>query len=382
MNNIFKKILVGFTAVLAFTACDKVDPLPNYANGSNSVLSASTNTLAAQAADSSNALVTFNWTYPDYATDSTNHKYILQIDSAGKDFSNGFSKTILAATSVTFTAKEVNDVLLGLGFTFNVTYSIQARLISSYGNNNERLNSNLITMTATPYKLPPAVALPFADKLFIIGGATDFGWNQANPMPAVRELTRLDETTWGGIYHLSGSSAYLLLPEAGSWSNKYAVQDNSIPGAANAGSFGYNFPQDIPGNVAQGDNWYRMIFDFQIGKYTVTKVDNPMTENLYITGDATPSGWTNSPGAAQKMTMVSNGVFEITMALVPGKLYKFLNTDAQWQPQFGGSSASGGDLGANYGGGGDPAAVPTPALAGNYKIRVNFVTNKYEVIPQ
>jgi hypothetical protein len=92
MNNIFKSILAGFTAVLAFTACDKVDPLPSYVNGSNSILSASTNTLAPQAADSSNALVTFNWTYPAYATDSTNHKYILQIDSAGKDFSNGFSK--------------------------------------------------------------------------------------------------------------------------------------------------------------------------------------------------------------------------------------------------------------------------------------------------
>lgn len=382
MNNIFKSILAGFTAVLAMTSCDKVDPLPNYSSGTNSVLSASTNTLAAQAADSSNALVTFNWTYPDYATDSTNHKYILQIDSAGKDFTNAFSKTILAATSATFTAKEINDALFGLGFTYNVTYSIQARLVSSYGNNNDRLISNLVSMTATPYKLPPAVALPFTNKLFIIGGATDFGWNQANPMPAVRELTRLDETTWGGIYHLSGSSAYLLLPEAGSWSNKYAVQDNSIPGAANAGAFGYNFPQDIPGSVAEGDNWYRMIFDFQIGRYTVTKVNNPMRETLYITGDATPSGWTNSPGNAQKLTMATNGLFEITMALVPGKYYKFLDTDAQWQPQFGGSSASGGVLGANYGGGGDPDAIPTPAVAGNYKIRVNFVTKSYEVIPQ
>jgi hypothetical protein len=218
--------------------------------------------------------------------------------------------------------------------------------------------------------------------LYIVGGATDFGWNNVNPMPSVRELTQLDETTWAGIYHLSGSSAYLLLPEAGSWNNKYSVQDNSIPGAANAGAFGYNLPQDIPGNVAQGDNWYKMIFDFQQGNYTVTKEDHPMREELYVTGDATASSWTNSPPPSQRMTMITNGVFEIVLPLQPGKLYKFLDTNGQWQPQFGGDNAAGGDLGSNYGGGNDPAAIPTPAVAGNYKIQVNFITKKYTVTLQ
>ena len=126
-------------------------------------------------------------------------------------------------------------------------------------------------------------------------------------------------------------------------------------------------------NMAQGDNWYKAIYDFQTGNYKITKEDNPMREELFITGDATPSGWTNSPPPSQKMTMLSNGVFEITMAFVPGKLYKFLDTNGQWQPQFGGDSSTGGDLGSNYGSGGDPAAIPTPATAGNYKVQVNFI---------
>jgi hypothetical protein len=379
MKLIIKSTLAVMATLLFFTACNKVADLPFYANGSAPELSATTNTLAASAADSNSNLVSFNWTYANHATDSANVKYELQIDSAGRNFSKAFSKVIMGNQGVTFTAKEINNVLLGFGFAFNVTYSIEARVISSYGNNNERLISNTVSMTAKPYKVPPAVVLPFTEKLFIVGGATDFGWNNSNPMPPVRELTRLEETKWAGIYHLSGSSAYLLLPEAGSWSNKYSVQDNSIPGAANAGPFGYNLPQDIPGNVAQGDNWYKMVFDFQIGRYTVTKEDNPLGQDLYITGDATPSSWTNSPPPSQRMTCISNGVFEITMSFVPGKLYKFLNTNGQWQPQFGGDNAAGGDLGANYGNSSDPAAIPTPSQAGNYKIQVNFLTKKYTV---
>lgn len=382
MKNYFKSLLAVATTLLFFTACNKVGDLPSYANGKTPALTATTTTLAASAADSSNDLVTFNWSSAEYATDPANYKYVLQIDSAGKNFANATSQTIVGANTTKFTAKEINDILLGMGFRFNVTYTIEARIISSYGNNNERLYSNVISMQATPYKVPPRVVLPFTGHLYIVGGATDFGWNNVNPMPPVRELTQTDETTWAGIYHLSGSSAYLLLPEAGSWNNKYSVQDNSIPGAANAGSFGYNLPQDIPGNVAQGDNWYKMIFDFQQGNYTVTKEDNPMREELYVTGDATASSWTNSPPPSQRMTMITNGVFEIVLPLQPGKLYKFLNTNGQWQPQFGGDNAAGGDLGANYGGGNDPAAIPTPAVAGNYKIQVNFITKKYSVTLQ
>jgi hypothetical protein len=77
--------------------------------------------------------------------------------------------------------------------------------------------------------------------------------------------------------------------------------------------------------------------------------------------------------------MLSSGVFEITIALQPGLLYKFLDTNGQWQPQFGGTSATGGTLGSNYGGGNDPDAIPTPAVAGNYKIVVNFITGTYTV---
>jgi hypothetical protein len=116
--------------------------------------------------------------------------------------------------------------------------------------------------------------------------------------------------------------------------------------------------------------------------YLDVAVPLPPTGDLYITGNAMPSDWTNSPPAAQKFTKVSNTEYTITVPLVAGRFYKFLSTPGQWQPQYGGNNASGGDLGVNMGGGSDPDAIPTPGEAGNYKITVNFKTGKYTVVKQ
>lgn len=104
--------------------------------------------------------------------------------------------------------------------------------------------------------------------------------------------------------------------------------------------------------------------------------------DLYITGDGTPSSWTNNPPSTQKCTRLSLTEYTITMSFVPGKFYKFLSTLNQWQPQYGGKDANGGDFSANMGGGSDPDAIPTPAVSGNYKVTLNFVTGKYTVVKQ
>jgi starch-binding outer membrane protein SusE/F len=127
---------------------------------------------------------------------------------------------------------------------------------------------------------------------------------------------------------------------------------------------------------------YSNVLKVVITPYLDVAVPIPPTGELYITGDGTPSGWTNAPPVAQKFVKVSNTEYHITMNFTPGLFYKFLSTQNAWQPQYGGSSATGGDLGFNMGlpGQSDPNAVPTPAIAGSYKVTVNFKTGKYTVV--
>ncbi len=226
------------------------------------------------------------------------------------------------------------------------------------------------------------VEMPPNNELYIIGDATSFGWTNESNMPPVQKLTKLNNFTWGGIYNLSGTGGYLLLPTPGDWFNKYNVSDDPN-NTANNGIFGYNLIQNFPGNVTQGAGWHKLIFNFQTAGYTVTRETNPLIDNLYVTGGGTASGWTNNPPADQKFNMISNGIFEITVPLTGSNLIKFISNPGQWQPQFGGTSSTGGALQFNYSttGGIDPAAIPTPGISGNYNIKVNMITREYSITP-
>jgi starch-binding outer membrane protein SusE/F len=356
----------------------KVDDLPTYANGISPTLSSSVNALVPAPADSNNVALSFSWTSPKYAQDPTLYKYVLQIDSSGRNFAKAVSKTMVGLLTTSFTAKELNVIALSYGFNFNVAYDMDVRVISSYGNNNEPYVSNTIKLKYTPYLIPPILSLPTTNRLFLTGGGTSFGWTNPAPMPPVRELTKINGTTWQGIFNLNSSDGYLLLPLAGDWNNKFSVANGTLSGLADGGTFGFNFNDNFPTNFSGGNGWYKMTYDFQTAKFKATKEVNALGADLYITGDATPSSWTNSPPASQKFIQKTNGIFEITIAFVPGKYFKFLDTNGSWQPQFGGS---GGDLGANYGSGSDPDGIQTPATAGTYKVTVNFHTKKYTITP-
>jgi hypothetical protein len=236
MKNLIKILLLSAVVTVLYTACDKVDDLPYYDNGKAVTLSSSATTLAPPAADSSKTVLSLSWTYPNYATDSGNIKYVIEIDSTGKNFANAATKVVLKSLSTTFTAKDLNTILLAKGYAFNVPVDMDLRVTSSYANNNERLLSNTIKIKMTPYKIPPKVALPASNRVFIVGDATTFGWTNdpAPAFPPAREFARLDETTWGGIMYLKGSGAYKLLQTQGNWGTQFHMVNG---GTATAGSF-------------------------------------------------------------------------------------------------------------------------------------------------
>ena len=46
-------------------------------------------------------------------------------------------------------AKDLNNLMLSYGFQYNKAYDLDYRVISSYGNNNERRISNTLRIRAT-----------------------------------------------------------------------------------------------------------------------------------------------------------------------------------------------------------------------------------------
>jgi hypothetical protein len=140
--------------VLTVLACTKVADLPFYERGKAVTLSASFATVVSTQADSNRNVVSFSWTNPMHGTDSANYKFVLSIDSAGRSFAREVTKTVMGARSTALTGRELNNILLNYGFAVGRPHTLEVKVTSSYGNNNEKLESNVVRVTVSPFDDP------------------------------------------------------------------------------------------------------------------------------------------------------------------------------------------------------------------------------------
>jgi len=362
--------------------CDKAAELQFFQNGKEPLLSSSATVVNPPPADSNSVVLTLNWTNPEYATDSSKNKYIIEIDSTARDFSKAVKFEVIGAVKREFLAKELNTILLNYGFNFGQPYDMDMRVTSSYSNNNEQYKSNVVKVSMIPYKVPPKVVLPTSSRLFIVGDATAGGWTNPVPVPT-QELTRIDETTFGGIFDLVGGKQYLILPVNGDWSFKYSVANGSLAGLAAGGDFAANLSDNFPGPAASG--LYKIILDFQKGKFSVTPFtqQHGLPSNLFIVGDATPGGWNNPvPTPAQQFSRLNSTQFQLTLALTNGKKYLLLPENGNWDKKFG--AVDGGAATIKLGGPFKPQGedMPSPDESATYKIVVDFINNSYKLTKQ
>jgi hypothetical protein len=386
MKRIFQLSFIMLAGIVLFSSCEKADSLAQYADGTAPVLSASATTVAPPPADSNKVVLTLNWTDPGHAQDKSLYKYYLEVDSTGRNFSKATRIDVTVdkeKRTYAFIGKALNSILLSYGFAFNVAYDIDVRVVSSYGNNNEQKKSNTLKIKATPYKIPPKVQLPSTNKLFIVGGATEGGWNNPVPVPS-QELARLDETTFGGIFKFNGGEEYLLLPVNGSWDQKYAISDNLAPGADVGGSFFYSTGPGSNFKAPSSTGFYKVTVDFQLGKYKVESFaqQHGLPSDLFIVGGATPGGWNNPvPVPSQQLTRRNAVQWDVTLNFTTGQAYLLLPTNGDWGRKFGADDP----LAPNAGLGGkikpEGSDIPAPATSGTYKFSVDFYNGTYKLAP-
>ncbi len=375
MKYIIKIFLPALLLTILIASCNKVGDLPKYQTGETPMLTASATALTPAPADSNNTVITFSWSNPQFATDSATTKYVIQIDSTGRNFSHAVSRTFINKYNTSYTAKELNDILLGFGLLYNTAYDLDIRIVASYGNNNDQKFSNTIKVNFKTYVIPPKIAPPVTGKLFLVGSATQGGWN--NPVPApTQEFGKIDSVTYVGVFQLNGSSEYLMLPANGDWSNKFSVANKSLPGLDAGGDFGFNLSDNFPGPSTGG--MYKILVNFQTGKYSVTPYTGPaIPSDLFMVGSATPGGWNNPvPTPSQQFTRLNSVEYELTLPLNAASEYLFLPVNGDWGNKYAVPSkglaglSAGGFFGYNY-----SDNFPGPADAGNYKLTLNFGIN-------
>ncbi len=230
------------------------------------------------------------------------------------------------------------------------------------------------TFTSTLIRaFAPAVQVPLADELYIVGSATEGGWNNPVPVP-LQKFTKVSNTLYEITLKLKANGEFVFLPNNGNWGLKYAF----VNGTASAGNFNYftSGGSNIPGPSADG--LYKISANFQSGTYTTTLVTPTLTipDSIFITGDATPGGWTNSPPANQKFTRINATTFELVLNFPGGGGYTLLPAYGDWGFKYAlnQGTANSGTLQYNTGGN-----IPGPATAGTYKLTVDFGDGTYNL---
>jgi hypothetical protein len=89
-----------------------------------------------------------------YAADTSSFKYVISIDSTGRNFSKEVTRTVIGNRGFSLLGKELNALLLNYGFALGTGYDLDIKVASSYGNNNERYESNVVKVRVTPYNDP------------------------------------------------------------------------------------------------------------------------------------------------------------------------------------------------------------------------------------
>ncbi|MGN6800697.1 MAG: SusE domain-containing protein [Ginsengibacter sp.] len=274
MKYIFKTLVAGYL-IFGLWSCKKDEHKVILEGGSAPVLTSSvTDSVPMSFATQNNTAFKLNWTNPDYqfntGVSSLDVSYNILIDTTS-DFSNPNLKTVSVGSdlSKTFTQAEFNDILLNqLQLNAGVSHQVNIKVEAFLGTKAALLSSNVLSIKATPYAIPPKVQLPVNGELYLIGNATPggdaTGWDNPVPVPS-QQFTQVTPTLYEITIPLIGGKQYLAIPVNGDWSHKYAVKNNPDP---SGGDFGYDWSDNFPGPATSGT--YKITLDFQRGKFTVT----------------------------------------------------------------------------------------------------------------
>jgi hypothetical protein len=377
MRKIFNCILILTSLTFFLTACEKVKDLPYYKLGNPVTLTPSATTLTPQVADSSKTILTLNWTSPHYATDSSNMKYVVEMDSTGRNFAKEVTRTITKNLNTTYTGRDLNTILLNYGYSIGTPVKLDLRVTSSYANNNEKYVSNVVTVTITPYSDPSKLSSENTSVTGTAATSTDhsntFSWSAAFPGYSGIVTYSLQYDSAGKNFATPqeiavGASTY----------SKSLTQDDmnttalssGIP-IGNSGSVEYR----VKTVTAAGATAYSNVVNVTIATFS------PVPANLYIVGDATPGGWNNPvPTPSQQFTKVDAYSFSIQLVLTAGKSYLLLPVNGDWTHKYGGATDGVSAPGTILKDAAVPGSnTPAPATTGLYKIVVNFQTNTYTV---
>jgi hypothetical protein len=271
-------VTLSLFLLIILSSCKKEENKIYYEGGTSPALSASrTGTIPLSFSTKDQVAIKLSWTNPDYrfttGISSQTVNYRVEIDTTGANFTNPKKKVISVSSdlSLAITDADFNDYLLNqLRLDSLTTHNVEIRVISFIGTT-VPLYSNVLKFTVRPYAIPPKVAPPSSGKLYITGSATPGGWMGSPAAELIsQKFTKVSTTLYVlNSIALTGGNSYLFVPLYGDWGAKYGGLGANNTNNPNGDDFKPN-GGDLLAPAVSGN--YKIEVDFQVGKFTVTKL--------------------------------------------------------------------------------------------------------------
>ncbi len=272
MKTLYKFSLAVLLLSLLSASCKKDENQVIYQGGTAPILS-----IAAGAevkySDTGKIALSFTWTNPNYTfntgASSADVTYNLQIDSVS-DFSSSNKKVIAISKDLRYDilVEDLNDIMLNqLLLDTGKTYTLYIRVVSSLTNSSAQLVSNTVQVMSMPYAIPPKVAPPTSNSLYIVGSATNGGWD--NPIsvdPKTQQFTTISSTEYQITVPLIGGGEYKFIAVNGSWNDQWSIAKADDATEVNGGDFVFNGANIL---APPTSGMYKITVNFQTGKFSV-----------------------------------------------------------------------------------------------------------------
>lgn len=317
----------------------------------------------------------FSWTTGTSEGTGSSISYKLEIDKAENNFSNpieydfGTNKFAFDLNVAT-----LNQILLTtFGAQAGTPIALQARVTATFADGSVSPQTSVVDLLFTPYR-------PLTTTLFIVGDATPNGWDIANATALVPSSANPVEFVYNGT--LSTGNFKFAVSQDGCWCQDFYTKDGTDANKIvyNQGGSG----EDLQWTITES-GMYKVTVNVLTLTIIIEAVDAPPFTQLWIVGDASPSGWNiDSP---QAFTATDNPfIFTYEATLTPGNFKILAGNTGDWcgqwyRPLVDNQVLSETGVAQNSGCDADNKWLVTSETAGRYKITLDIANNVIHITP-
>ncbi|MFD2999381.1 SusE domain-containing protein [Pontibacter toksunensis] len=215
INRVFILTLCSF----ALISCEKDEERVTLRVGTAPVLTASTTNMVLLEEDAANDALTLSWNEADFGFDAAVN-YVLEVDMKGNDFAAPVTADLGNNNEKTFTVAQLNTLVNKLDIRAFEPNELDMRIRASVSPNVTPVLTNSVTLSLTPYLTEP----PYKT-LYLIGAATDAGWDNTKAIAMLRDPSNLFMFTYTGKFK---ADQFKILGQRGSWAPSWGNGENGV----------------------------------------------------------------------------------------------------------------------------------------------------------